>query len=96
MSELLCAKIPDSLSFEEAATIPVVYTTAIASLMDLARLSKDQVCHMLVAQVSLLLRTYLVCAYSLCLRWRWHSGHSNCQNDRSRSICYYPNLLNDY
>lgn len=51
MSELLCAKIPDSLSFDEAATIPVVYATAIACLTDLARLSKDQVRHMLIAKV---------------------------------------------
>lgn len=86
MSELLCAKIPDSLGFDEAATIPVVYATAIACLTDLARLSKDQVRHMLIAKVSLLLKTDLVCAHSLCLRRRWHSGYPNCQNDRSRSM----------
>ncbi|KAM0799084.1 KR domain-containing protein [Usnea florida] len=40
-SELLCAKMPHSLRFEEAATIPVVYATAIACLIDLACLSKD-------------------------------------------------------
>ena len=34
MSELFCAKMPDSLSFDEAATIPLVYATVIAGLMD--------------------------------------------------------------
>ncbi|KAK3324348.1 hypothetical protein B0T19DRAFT_464372 [Cercophora scortea] len=35
-------KIPDELSFEEAAGMPAVYSTAIYSLVDLARLEKDQ------------------------------------------------------
>lgn len=38
-----CTKIPDSLSFEEATTMPTVYTTAIYSLLDLARLDKSKV-----------------------------------------------------
>ncbi|MCJ1385150.1 hypothetical protein MMC17_008269 [Xylographa soralifera] len=41
-SELFCARIPDSLSFAEAATIPCVYGTVIYGLIDLARLSKGQ------------------------------------------------------
>ena len=48
MSELFCAKMPDSLSFDEAATIPLVYATVIAGLMDSAKLSKGQVCNMLI------------------------------------------------
>ena len=43
-SELFCAKMSDSLSFVEAATIPCVYGTVIYGLMDIARLSKGQVC----------------------------------------------------
>lgn len=39
----LCVKIPDSMSFEDAATMPCVYTTVIHSLMDLARVEKNQV-----------------------------------------------------
>lgn len=39
----LCARIPDNLSFEDAATMPCVYTTVIHSLLDLARIEKDQV-----------------------------------------------------
>ncbi|KAF6220309.1 hypothetical protein HO133_003441 [Letharia lupina] len=42
MSELFCAKMSDSLSFVEAATIPLVYGTVIAGLMDCAKLSKGQ------------------------------------------------------
>lgn len=39
----LCTKIPDNLSFEDAATMPCVYTTVIYSLMDLARIERGQV-----------------------------------------------------
>lgn len=42
MSELFCAKMPDSLSFDEAATIPLVYSTVVAGLIDSAKLSKGQ------------------------------------------------------
>ena len=83
MSELFCAKMPDSLSFEEAATIPLVYGTVIAGLMDLAKLSKGQVRRMLIVEISCLLKAYPDCPYSLCLRWRRHSCYSNSQNDRS-------------
>lgn len=41
-SELYCAKIPESLNFVEAATIPLVYGTVIYGLMDIAHLSKGQ------------------------------------------------------
>ena len=43
-SSRLCVKMPDDLSFEEAATMPCVYSTAIFSLLTLGRLQKDQVC----------------------------------------------------
>ena len=43
MRENACTKIPDSLSFEEAATMPCVYGTAMYGLMELARLEKGQV-----------------------------------------------------
>ena len=41
-TELCCAKIPDGLSFLDAATIPVVYCTVIYGLMDVARLAHGQ------------------------------------------------------
>jgi NADPH:quinone reductase-like Zn-dependent oxidoreductase len=39
----ICAKIPDSLSFEQAATMPCVHSTALYSLVDIGRLEKGQV-----------------------------------------------------
>jgi hypothetical protein len=38
-----CVKIPDNLSFEEAASMPAVYSTVLYCLMDQARLERDQV-----------------------------------------------------
>ena len=42
-SALLCAKIPDELSFEDAATMPCVYITVMYSLLEIGRLEEDQV-----------------------------------------------------
>ena len=41
-SELFCAKIPSSMNFVEAATIPCVYGTVLYGLMDIAHLNKGQ------------------------------------------------------
>jgi Alcohol dehydrogenase GroES-like domain len=43
VSSLLCAKIPNDLSDEDAATVPTVYSTVIHSLMNLGNLQKGQV-----------------------------------------------------
>jgi NADPH:quinone reductase-like Zn-dependent oxidoreductase len=40
---MLCAKIPDELSDEEAATVPTVYCTVIHSLINLGNLQRGQV-----------------------------------------------------
>ena len=42
-SSKLCAKIPKSLSFIDAASMVVAYSTAIYSLFDMARAERDQV-----------------------------------------------------
>ena len=42
-SEKLCVKIPSDLSFEDAATMPVVFATAIYSMFDLGGLQEGQV-----------------------------------------------------
>lgn len=43
VSQLACAKVPKEMSFEEAAAIPIVYSTAMYGLIDLGRLSKGKV-----------------------------------------------------
>lgn len=39
----LVHRIPDTMSFEDAASIPLVYATAVYSLLDVANLQTDQV-----------------------------------------------------
>ncbi|GKT45236.1 highly reducing polyketide synthase gloL [Colletotrichum spaethianum] len=41
ISEKLCVKIPDTMDFEDAATMPCVFSTVIHGLLDIARLSKN-------------------------------------------------------
>ncbi|KAI1128529.1 hypothetical protein F5Y10DRAFT_265029 [Nemania abortiva] len=42
LSELLCEKLPSDISFTEGASMPVVFATAIQSLINVAHLEKDQ------------------------------------------------------
>ena len=42
-SAKLCARIPDGLTFENAATMPCVYSTVIHSLINVGRLEKGEV-----------------------------------------------------
>ncbi|CAG7555684.1 unnamed protein product [Fusarium equiseti] len=42
MSENLCEKIPDSLTFEDAATIPCVFATSYHSIFNMGNLKKGQ------------------------------------------------------
>lgn len=39
----LVAEIPDDLGFEEAATMPACYTTAVQSLIDVGQMERGQV-----------------------------------------------------
>ena len=43
VSELLCAKMPHEMTFIEAATMPVVYGTAMQAVMTVGHLEKGQV-----------------------------------------------------
>jgi NADPH:quinone reductase-like Zn-dependent oxidoreductase len=43
VSEHLCVTAPDALTFEQAASMPVVYSTVIYSLLDAARLAEGMV-----------------------------------------------------
>ncbi|OJI87738.1 hypothetical protein ASPTUDRAFT_61784 [Aspergillus tubingensis CBS 134.48] len=42
LSEDLCAKVPDRLSFEDAATMPCVFATSIYSIFSIGRLKKGE------------------------------------------------------
>ncbi|KAI0400470.1 hypothetical protein F4802DRAFT_610078 [Xylaria palmicola] len=42
LPELLCEKLPPEVNFVEGASLPVVFATAIQSLINVARLEKDQ------------------------------------------------------
>jgi NADPH:quinone reductase-like Zn-dependent oxidoreductase len=44
LSEQACARIPEDLSLQDAATIPSVFTTVVEGLLNRARLEKGQVC----------------------------------------------------
>jgi NADPH:quinone reductase-like Zn-dependent oxidoreductase len=41
--ESFCEKIPASLTFEDGATMPAVFTTAVASLFNIGGLQRGQV-----------------------------------------------------
>jgi len=43
LSEALCAEIPDTMTFEEAASTPYSYGTTLYGLMEIGRLKKGQV-----------------------------------------------------
>lgn len=42
-SEMLFERLPDGMSFDDGASMPLVFTSAIHGLLGLARLSKGQV-----------------------------------------------------
>lgn len=43
VSEYVCERIPSGLSFEDAATMPCVFATAVHSIMEVGNLRKGQV-----------------------------------------------------
>lgn len=43
VTEATCEKFPEELSFRDAVSMPVAFTTAIYSLIDIGKLSKGQV-----------------------------------------------------
>lgn len=47
VNEETCERLPDELSFRDAATMPVTFTTAIYSLMDIGNLKEGQVRYIL-------------------------------------------------
>lgn len=49
VSQQVCVKIPDSLDFLKASSIPVAFSVAIYSLIDRCRLQRDQVSYTLLS-----------------------------------------------
>lgn len=45
ISEILCEKLPDNISFNEAAGIGTIFSTAVYSLTNLVHITKGQVSH---------------------------------------------------
>lgn len=43
VNEDICEKLPDDLSFQDGVTMPVAFTTAIYSLVDIGNLREGQV-----------------------------------------------------
>lgn len=84
--EILCVKLPDDLSFNEACTMMFPYITAMHSLMDVGGLEKGQVREFSVSSMreELIKSVY---TYPQRMRWSWSGSDPTRSNDRSRYIC---------
>ena len=88
-----CFRIPDELSFEDAATMASVYVTVIYSLFDLARLEAGQVSRHRNAELSVCTNVILTRSPpvehldSFSLWCHWVGGHPDQPNGGGRDIC---------
>lgn len=96
---LLCEKIPDDMTFEQAATLPVVYSTVIYGLLDKGGLTKGMVSFKFCYDVpTATILTGIVHPNSLRRRWYWHRGHSNrtdgrCDGEYSSAVVFCTSML---
>jgi Zn-dependent alcohol dehydrogenase len=82
ISETLCEKIPSNLSFEDAATMPTVFTTAVCGLLNIGNLQKGQVSACNINNFSPLSNLVsLVGPYSQCSRRGRPCCYAACEND---------------
>ena len=65
-SASLCARIADDMSFEDAATMPCVYSTVIYSLLEIGRLDADQVSIIMVRSFLIGANSQTVLIHSAC------------------------------
>jgi hypothetical protein len=70
VSENICEKIPDDLSFDDAATMPCVFATSYYSIFNVGNLMKGQVS--LISSTPEINLTILVYTRSQCLWWCWY------------------------
>jgi hypothetical protein len=90
LSQVLCVKIDDALTFEQGAGLPCVYATAAMALDDKANLKKDQV-SLLIPRLQLsplLISNLIEHPHSLRLRWCWPGSHSNRSDARRRGFLH--------
>lgn len=89
------AKMPETLSFEEAVTMPIVYLTVIYAVITLGQLRKGQV------RILILLTDERVCLWLIVAvnldpfrdRRCWTGCHQYLPNDRRRCKCEPTSLL---
>jgi hypothetical protein len=84
-SSALCTKIPDKLSFEDAATMPCVYTTVLHCILDLARIEEGQVRNHTRSNLTVLwLTDDTDCSHPVCLRRHRNCSHSRMSHGRRK------------
>lgn len=86
MSENLCEKIPDDLSFEDAATIPCVFATSYHSIFNMGNLKKGQVGSL--DQLMDILLTIIVYTNPQRLWWCWHRYYPVGPDGRRKDLCH--------
>jgi len=86
MSENLCEKIPDNLTFEDAATIPCVFATSYHSIFNMGNLKKGQVCR-IDAPVNMVLIT-IVYTNPQRLWWCWYRYYPVGPEGRREDLCH--------
>jgi hypothetical protein len=83
-----CAKIPDSLSFSDAATMPCVYGTVVHGLLELAQLEAGQVSTiglLMLSEKKLTMSTECLDPFRM---WRSrHSSHQHLPHGRCEDLC---------
>jgi hypothetical protein len=82
----LCVKMADDLDFVEAASMPCVYCTVIHSLLDIARLEKDQVISPQSTIVPRVIAKFKSDGpHTFCLWWRWNCSHTDMSDNWCQS-----------
>lgn len=86
--------IPDSMSFEDAATIPLVYLTAIYSLYHLGNLREGQVRTTKSLTPIYSTKRLPVGSYPLRSRWCWNCSNPTCSVQEGRCKFHVHAMIN--
>ncbi|KAH8677742.1 putative polyketide synthase [Xylariales sp. PMI_506] len=105
MTESLCFKMEDSMSFEQAAVIPLVYATAMLALVDKANLQKGQsvLIHaacggvgMAAIQIAQMIGAEIYCTVGSEAKRRYlkdNYGIQDCHIFNSRDASFLPDVM---